>query len=269
MPIPPEAIIKLAEQTGFDSELRAASVARQAGFSVRQSVYYYDKDESKGRELDLQVVTIAIELSGEPKVWCSIELSAEIKKTKEPFIFFTSERERVERGEGYAIIRFLHNIDAHKFLPRAELDRNKPLRKPARIARSYVGAKSLGGQQIQSGVLSAVKAALHAHAECEEIQNETSRDIVIFVPMLVVDGPLCECYLDEKTNELRASEVQELVYLQNYISDSYGDLSHQVIVVTMARFATILPMFKNWAESVRDALIKTRHNEAEKPSELD
>lgn len=257
MPIPPEKIIQLAQKSGFDAELRAASIARKAGFSVRQSIYFNDKDEGKGRELDLQATTVAHNTHTDPKIWCSVELSIEVKKTQEPFIFFTSVRETVERGEGYAMIRFTHNVD-NKVLPVGRLDSRKPLSRPVRLARTYVGAKNGGQSQIFSGVISAVKAALHSQETCEEVYNDTSRDIVLFVPMMVVDGPICEVYLDEDSGELKASEVDEVVYVQNYMSENYGEVTSQVVVVTMDRFERILPAYAAWATSVKEHLFQTR-----------
>lgn len=255
MPIPPEAIIDLAQKSGFDLELRVAAIARRANMHVRQSVYYTDKDERKGRELDLHIYVHAMD-QDRPVVICAVEMCVEVKKTRDPFIFFTSERDMLERGEGFSLIRCLHNVDSN-LLSYSDIERLRPLGQPARLARSYVGAK--GSHQIQSGILSAVKAALHFRDECIDHWDENSRDIHFFMPVLVVDGPLCECYLDAESGELRASEVSEVIYAQNYRSDSYGDISNQVYVVTLQRFDEIVGSFREWAISIRDVLVKTRH----------
>ena len=260
VPIPPEAIIDLAQKSGFDSELRVAAIARRAKMHVRQSVYYIDKDERKGRELDLHIYLQAMDKT-EPVISCAVEMCVEVKKTRDPFIFFTSERDTVEPGQGFSLIRCLHNVD-NNLIGYNDIERLRPLGQPPRLARSYVGAK--GSQQIQSGIISAVKAALHFRDQCEDHWDEKSRDIHFFVPILVVDGPLCECYLDVDAGELRASEVSDVVYAQNYLSDSYGDVSNQVYVMTLQRFDEIVGSFSEWAISIRDALVKTRHKQPDR-----
>lgn len=255
--IPPEKIVELAEASGFDAELRVAAMARRAKMTARQSVYYIDKDERKGRELDFSITASARDKSADPTVSCVVHICVEVKKTKDPFIFFTSPRGRVEPGEAFALIRWLHNVD-NKVLDASDIERKRPSGRPPRLARAYHGAKGSGSQQIQSGVLSAVKAALHFRDECCERWSEDSRDVSFFMPVLVVDGPLCECYIDEETNELQGAVVDELVYAQNYLSDNYGDVSSQVYVVSIDRFAEILESYRNWAESIVQKLIETR-----------
>lgn len=257
MPIPPERIIELAASFGFDSELRVAAAARKAGMAVSESVYFIDKDEGKGRELDLRAYLGSFEYFKEPVVSCAIHLCIEVKKTREPFIFFTSERGFVERGEGFAMMLWLHNIDDH-LISADEIDEPRPGAGAPRLARSYVGAKGSGVQQIQSGVLSAVKAALHFRDRCREHLDENSRNIDIFVPILVVDGPIAECHIDPDSGELCASEVDEIVYLQNYLSESYGDVGQQVQVYTLRRFEEVAPAYRDWAASIMNVLAKRR-----------
>lgn len=257
VPIPPERIIELAASSGFDSELRVAAAARKAGMRVSESVYYIDKDEGKGRELDLLAHMVSLEYDKEPTVACAIHLCIEVKKTREPFIFFTSERGIVERGEGFAMMHWLHNVDGN-LISAEDIDGRRPGARVPRLARSYVGAKGSGAQQIQSGVLSAVKAALHFSGRCREHWDEESRNIDIFVPILVVDGPIAECHLDKDTGELRAGEVDEVVYRQNYLSESYGDVGQQVQVYTLRRFEEIAPAYREWATSIMKILARRR-----------
>ena len=78
------------------------------------------------------------------------------------------------------------------------------------------------------------------------------------MPVLVVDGPLCECYVNEETGDLHGSTAEEIVYVQNYLSDNYGDVSSQVYVVTLKRFEEIIEGYRTWADSIVDKLIETR-----------
>lgn len=102
MPIPLDKIIEAAEKAGFATELRAASILTRSKWTVRQNVYYIDKDEGKGRELDLRSFRIFSSTSEKPEVTCMVTLCIEVKKTADPFIFYTSEKDKWELGGGTA-----------------------------------------------------------------------------------------------------------------------------------------------------------------------
>ena len=257
MPVPVERIAELVKKGGFETELKVASTLSAAGWRVDQSVYYIDKDEMIGRELDAYSYVVLEDTDNNPQVHCAVSLCIEVKKTSEPFIFFSSERKDFEGGAGYGMFHWRHNVDSN-VLSYKDIEREKPLRAPKRIARSYSGLKDGKGQQIKSAILSAVKAAIHYTEECNERWAEGSRDICFFVPVVVVDGDLYECFFEKGSPDLKIEQVQSIVYLQNYMSPNYGQIRNKVYIYNQEAFKNSLGKYEAWAESILSVLQKSR-----------
>ncbi|WP_430386118.1 hypothetical protein [Blastomonas fulva] len=257
MPIPAEKIIDFAERSGFVSELQVASILSAAGWQVDQSVYYIDKDEGVGRELDLYAYRIHSDTSEKPEVHCLINFCVEVKKTQDPFVFFSSKARNHEGGKGWSMFRWSHNVDSVA-LSYKDIERIKPMSSPTLLARSYAALKDGKTQQIRSGILSAVKAAIHYTEECDERWSDGSRDICFFLPIVVVDGELFECYFEKGNPDLQSRQVHSLVYMQNYISPHYGKISNSVYVFTKEGFAQVLKDYASWGEDMLATLQASR-----------
>lgn len=80
MSIPLEKIVEAAGKAGFETELRTASIVADAAWRANQNVYFIDKDEGKGRELDLRAYQYFSSTHKKPEVTCMITLCIEIKK---------------------------------------------------------------------------------------------------------------------------------------------------------------------------------------------
>lgn len=253
----PEKILELAQKVGFETELRVADQLRSAGWSQAQNVYYIDKDEAKGRELDIRAHRGFASKEEDPKVTCRIFLCIEVKRTLEPFIFFTSPPDRHERGMGYGLFHWKNRV-TRNHLSYVDIERKRPGSKAARLGRSYAAFKDGKGQQIQSGVLSAVKAVIYNADNTDETWDDTSRDICFFIPVLVIDGPLWECFIDEDGGKLSAKEIDEVVYVQNYLSENYGDIRGQVHVMTPDKFYKSLKNYTAWGNDLLATMIKSR-----------
>jgi hypothetical protein len=259
MSIPPERIVEAAARGGFDSELRVASMLANAKWQVNQSVYFIDKDEGKGRELDIEAYRIFNATASKPEATCLIQLLIEVKKTKDPFLFFSSERGIVEAGAGYGVFHWKNNI-SHGYLSYRDIDRHKPLAAPLRFARAYSSFKDSKTQQIAAGVLSAFKAAVHYKEECDEKYSDTSSDIAFFIPIVVVDGEIYDCYIDSATSELTSEPVDALVYRQNYHSNAYGRLSNRVNIIRASALPQYIDMYRTWGEDIVATIKKNQEH---------
>lgn len=257
MPIPLEKIVDSAEKAGFATELRTASILASAKWNARQSVYFIDKDERKGRELDIRAYKIFRSVNEKPELTCMITLCIEVKKTADPFIFYTSTKNKYEGSEGYGIFHWKNNVNRF-ILNFDSIEEMRPLSSRARIARSYSCFKTGQTQHIQSGVISSFKAAIHNKDNCDESYSDLSGDICFFIPIMVVDGPLYECFFADDSDSLTAQEVDELIYLQNYHSENYGRVSNHVYVMNLAAFGRRLPEFTAWGEHMLAAMAKNR-----------
>lgn len=257
MPIPLEKIIEAAEKAGFEAELRAAAAAANAGWNVDQNVYYIDKDEEKGRELDLRVYKTFGSTKKTPEVTCMITLCIEVKKTAEPFIFYSTNKKQYDGSSGYGIFNWKNNVGP-PVLGYNDIEAARPFSKPNRLARSYSCFKSGQTQHIQSGIISAFKAAIHERDECNEVYSDLSGDMCFFIPIMVVDGPLYECFFKHNEEVLTAEEIDEVVYLQNYDSKRYGRVSNSVLVMTLPTLSRRLPEFTAWGEHMLSVMARNR-----------
>lgn len=215
-------------------------------------VYYLDKDERKGRELDIYAYRIFSTTTDTRYLSCHIDFAVEVKASKEPVIFFSSPSSSYEGGKGYSLLHWKNNLDRH-CLSYQDIEQFRPLSKTNRLARNFATAKG-SSSNILAGSLSAVKAAVSYQEQCNEKYDENSRDICFFVPILVIDGPIFECFMEPGSNKLGAEEVQELVLMQHYISDAYGSLSCRVHVCTMAALAGVLLSYAEWGERLIDVM---------------
>ncbi|MCZ7500868.1 hypothetical protein [Agrobacterium sp. ST15.13.015] len=257
MPIPLEKIVEAAEKAGFATELRAASALANANWKSFQSVYFIDKDEGKGRELDIRAHRIFGSLDVKPEVTCMITLCIEVKKTADPFIFYTNKKGKLDGSAGYGIFHWKNKVNRY-VLSYEDIERKRPMARVERLARSYSCFKTGQTQHIQSGIISAFKAAIHQRDNCNEIYSDTSGDVCFFVPMMVVDGPIYECYFEEGDQNLTAREINEVVYCQNYHSGKYGRVSNNVYVMNLKTFEQRLPDFSAWGEDMLVTMAKKR-----------
>ncbi|HEX8670115.1 MAG TPA: hypothetical protein VF727_17270, partial [Allosphingosinicella sp.] len=154
-----------------------------------------------------------------------------------------------EPGSGYGMFHWSNKV-GRNLLPFQEINRHRPLADPTRIARSYSNFKDSKTQQVAAGVLSAFKAAVHYRDHCNETYSEISNDVAFFVPIVVVDGEIYDCYIDDETSELRAESVDAVVYQQNYHSSAYARLSNRVTVITISALDEYLLNYRKWGEHV-------------------
>jgi len=258
MPIPTEKIVDRAKASGFDAELQVASILLRSGWSARQSVYYIDKDERKGRELDIVAHRAFISIKSKPEITCRIFLCIEVKRTQEPFIFFTSTPSKFEGGTGYGLLNWRKDVQP-PLLPFKAIEKDRPLGDAERLARSYISFKDAKEQHIRSGVISAFKGAVHASESADETYSDTSHDICFYIPIVVVDGPLYECFFPEETSELAANEIDRIVYMQNYLSENYGEVTCRVNIISLAALEELVADYKSWGERMLASMVARRN----------
>lgn len=257
MTFPNEKIVEAAEKAGFTSELRAAAIISNENWQVEQNVYFMDKDERKGRELDIRAYKVFRNYKDKPEVSCIISLCIEIKKTADPFIFYSTKKRDVDGAAGFGLFNWRHNIGPSVLSYKA-IELKRPFSKVKRLARSYSNFKNGQTQQIQGGVLSAFKAAIHERDNCDERYSDSSRDFCLFIPILVVDGPLYDCFFTDGSNDLTAQEVDELVYLQNYHSEHYGRVHNNVVVMRLSALPNRIKDFTAWGKNILSTLETNR-----------
>lgn len=261
MQVPIEEIIKKSLGSGFDSELKVASSLVSSGWAATQNIYYIDKDERKGRELDIVAHRAFSDYSLTPKINMWIYLCIEVKKSKEPEIFFSNYAGRFEPGRAYGLLHWKHRIN-NSILHWKEIEECKPLGDQKRIARSYMSFKDQGTQKLKSGILSAFKGAIYMAENCEERYDESSHDLCFFMPLVVIDGSIAECYFDKLDGNLIGRYVDNIAYAQNYRSESYGEVRGNVIVTNIINLSNLLGKFEVWGRSMLTSMV-ARHGQFE------
>lgn len=255
MSIPAEKVLECAKASGFDAELAVAAVLRGRGWGAASNVYYIDADENISRELDILAHKPFSDTKRVPPVSCWIYICAEVKRTKDPFIFFSDESQFADFGIGYGLLHTKHRVDRF-VLPFQKIDEFCPVSGLDRLARSYISFKDGKSQQVRGGIISAFKGAMYQSERDPSRFSDASHDISFFIPLLVVDGPLWEVHHSDKSGDLVAKEVDEIIYYQNYLSPAYDRIQIRVAVVTMEALPKFLERMENWGESIRTALIE-------------
>ncbi len=78
-------------KTGYVTEMIATGIFDKAGWQNFDHSYFLDRDENKGREIDLLAIYYHTESNAKKSLTVGLGLSVEIKKaTSKPWIVFTS-----------------------------------------------------------------------------------------------------------------------------------------------------------------------------------
>jgi hypothetical protein len=79
------------QKTGFPLELRVAHELLTRGYFVDHNLYYVDKDEHKGRDIEISARRNSQNPPRDkPPQWVRNRLLVECKKTMKPWVIFTS-----------------------------------------------------------------------------------------------------------------------------------------------------------------------------------
>jgi hypothetical protein len=200
----PRKIREWLDKQGYPLEMRVAralsSLQDDDRFlsSIVQSSIYSDPDTENSREIDVEVHSTDIFGGFEFKVFC------ECKKSSRPWVVFTSQRTawHMSRIRAFAVT----SKTASEVLARRIMEcREVPwFCKGERIG---YGLREAFNQNVDTpfkAIQSSVKAAV---SELRRSRNRSSGDHFAFIfPVLVVEAPLFECYLDEEG----APQLQEI-----------------------------------------------------------
>ncbi|WP_430482792.1 hypothetical protein [Rossellomorea marisflavi] len=237
-----ENLLKDVLKTGFPLEMEISQLFRKSGWQVVNGSYYIDKDEDKGREIDV-ISTINFDEDLDEGLFKEVlfSLVIEIKKTEEkPWVFFTSET----TGHFDKLLP-LDAVLAGFTAPKARLRRILRKNLPSihkRIGRNfYVGFSGNGARDdIYKALSSVVKATQHSLENSWAYNNESGDKLVyVFQPVVVIQGGLFEVFLDEDGEHV----VEEVDYIQtqfNYLSSNYPSENRKIIHIVKDEY---LPQF--------------------------
>jgi hypothetical protein len=204
-----ERIKKWLDEQGYPLEMRIASTMQRKGFHVVQSEYFFDPESGDARELDV-VAFLQKEIS---HILFRMSLLIECKRsTDKPWLLFTSDKVKlsnrariVQRAANSLGRHFLHEICRQKEVQDIPL-----FALPERPAYGVTQALTSGKDVCYSAVTSVSKAARATVAELDDMEEKEKKGLKqyshnicsIVLPIIVVDGPLFEVYLDDSAKVL-------------------------------------------------------------------
>jgi hypothetical protein len=253
-------LLKDIKKTGYPTELKASNLFEKKDWKISENEYFIDEDEKKGREIDLHAHTnIYIKEPFHIYFWSM--LSVEIKKSKKPWVIFTSNKRMTDTG-GYGLLNHMHNINKD-FLSYKDIMKEHPSSEFIRLGRTeHVAFTKNNNPQIFSAILSSVKASIEQHRiakEHKEAFNEESYDATFYSPVVLVDGKLFESYIDENNN-IKLEESDHIVYSFNYVSPKYSNKQYLVDIVTLNGLNNYLSSRYKWL----DYMINTTNKKVQK-----
>jgi hypothetical protein len=241
------------EKTGFPLELRVGQLLQERGYYVANNVYFLDRDEGKGREVDLRALFNFFFKTGSQASAVRHCLLIECKKSKSrPWVFFVSPRV----GYDGDVSNFLsHGASpgwpaAGGEKPYDELNARHPWISHEARGRSFYEAFSAGSAEsnaaIQRSILASIKASIDVH-EARFAGKYDDRNVIFYLPMIVLEGELFAAKL--KPEGLIVDSVGEVAVSVHYTSNQYEHQSHErhtVLVVRESALASALSNLETW-----------------------
>lgn len=181
-----EKILSWLDTQGYGTEMKVATSLRNADHDVIQSFFYNDPETKVSREID--VVSRISDVIG----LLSVSSVIECKKSKKPWILFTSEHANVNRIWSFAIMgEIARNAIIENIKPMLNIDW---FRKDGRTAYGITEAFTSKEDETFKAGVTATKAAISLN------ESKSFGDIALsfFFPTVVLDGQLFECYFDKE-----------------------------------------------------------------------
>lgn len=255
----------IKEKTGYLEELKVGNIFSKAGWNVRHSNYYLDRDEEKGREIDVYASkNINFKDSLGKNIYIGLNLVCEVKKSiKKPWVIFSTKKKRSDSFFGFSLYyeNNMKNVLEQKIT--MKVDRNSSVGGFSRIGETYCEAfinntKKSGSDysQIFKSLTSSSKASEYflSMREDNSLSNMLCpRSIDFFEPIIIFDGLMCEAYLNEQ-NELELNEINHIPVLFNRISPKYDRYNYIIDIITIKELPNLLTSKEKWINTIKEKI---------------
>ena len=235
------------EKTGFPLELRISSLLKNQGFEVNHSVYYIDKDEGKGREIDIVASRHRHRLKKDARWFVIHNLTIECKKSEKPWVIFSSlaggdddqNLFMVDSPYGMELEAWNDESDWDVF---DDIEKIHPMLKCKRQGRNYFVpfANFENSETIFKALTTSVKAAIAIKETKLSYSNEDR--LCFSYPIVVLQGKLFEAYLEN--DDIKIQEIQMIPVNFRYISANYAGEPFLVPIVTEDGFPELIKEFE-------------------------
>lgn len=263
-----EKILEDLLKTGYINELEVARKLSQYNWKPNLNGTYLDKDLNINREIDVT----ASKRGGVKydKVNIRVELIIECKKTSNPWVIVSNNDERsihFHLAPGWTIIhggeKYINNGGI--FPPRL-IDEHFMRCNSSRIGSAFHDAfkepKEIS--KIFQAIMNASKAAISrssiygASPEWKDYKKEAPTNLTFFHPIVVVDGPLFEAYLN-LSNKLEVKQIDWIPTTYRYSSPNYSkdsDILFHCDIVTFNYFERYIELVDNWLIKMNEACVE-------------
>lgn len=206
-------IINHLNKHGFALELESEKILRQTGFEVSPSNHYLDSEENKYREIDL----VAFKCITYNDFTFNLCFVFECKNTPErPWVIIKKDR---EFDDEQLIGAFNHTFNSDIILNSFQRQYEKLQDFDNLIVPT--GSNSVGFNVVQISDTNkhndAYAASMTLKKSCEYLTSKSnqskSRFANIYIPIIIVNAPLFNCFLSE-TNELEIKETKYEVMIE-------------------------------------------------------
>jgi len=257
-------IIEEIEKTGFPLELRVSKILKDNSYYIANNLYYIDKDEDKGREIDMRALKNYTFKKGEKEYFIRHCFLIECKKSVDkPWVIFTSPKTYYDRWLFLLSCRGTKKvIEWKKYDVPFKMGMIHPFSIEQRRGRSFFEPfkNNIGGVNIYKSLITSVKATI----AMRNIKfGAESNSVCFYYPLIVFEGKLYESYLDNN-NGIKIQEADSIMVSFFYESPKYQNVRFAVPIVTeknlqnfCSHMDSVLQFFGNFFEEHTD-LMKLR-----------
>ena len=198
------------QKQGYPLEMEVASALSEKGLWVRRASHYTDPESDKSREID--VISTETDVLG----MAELHFVVECKASEKPWILFSSKDTLANYNRLFAL-GILSDQARHALSKHIDGARNlfAWFNKKRRVGYSMTQAFTNSDDPVHSAVFGAVKA-------CLWLRKETSCPLFFAFPVVVVDAPLVECFLDDD-GEMHVEEIPDgVLFFDGQLPNAHG-----------------------------------------------
>lgn len=244
-----ERLIEDINKTGFPLELRVAHRLRTRGYYVATNVYFIDRDEGKGREVDIRALCNAFLKLGTKSGAVRHCLLVECKKSSNrPWVFFTSPTVSYDQD----LFETLSHGLSRKWITSPDeavnFEKRHPWFRLPERGRSFYEAFSGNAEThhaIQRGLMSAIKATIETRKSKFAGDYPDLLNAIFYYPIVVLDGELFTARLSG--SRLIVKPATKVAVSVHYRSTQYPDDDrYTVMVVRETALPALLTELDRW-----------------------
>jgi hypothetical protein len=207
-----DQVYEWLSQQGYPLEMRVAKALRKVGFEVRQSHYYVDPQTGEHREIDI-LATRTDDIG-----FVEIAFLVECKTTTKPWILLTCEDTLSNYNTLFAFSISSKKAKEALIEDKVDLFSLPSFKKSGRAAYGATVGFTSGLDTTYKAAMSATKAA---QSRKNDLKNERACDFPyqFAFPVVVVDGPIFECFLDNEEIAVQELFDSNLFYANFHCED--------------------------------------------------